>query len=53
MSHSEPIKDYALDIGYHAVGIAPAEPFTQFAEALRERAENYTWAASRDRKSVV
>jgi len=47
MSHSEPIKDYALDIGYHAVGIAPAEPFTQFAEALRERAENYTWAASR------
>jgi epoxyqueuosine reductase QueG len=34
MKLSEQIKDYALDLGYHAVGIAPANPFIQYAEAL-------------------
>jgi epoxyqueuosine reductase len=44
MTFSEEIKDYALDLGYHAVGIAPADPFAQYAEALEERSDDYSWS---------
>jgi epoxyqueuosine reductase len=44
VTFSEEIKDYALDIGYHAAGIAPAHPFTQYAEALEERSDDYDWS---------
>ena len=44
MTLSEQIKDYALDLGYHAVGVAPARPFTQYAEALEQRCDDYSWS---------
>ena len=44
MKLSEQIKDYALDLGYHAVGIAPANPFIQYTEALEQRREDYSWS---------
>ena len=36
-------KDFALDLGYHDVGITTAEPFTWFAEELESRREAYRW----------
>ena len=44
MKLSEQIKDYALDLGYHAVGITPANPFIQYTEALEQRREDYSWS---------
>lgn len=41
---SEEIKDYAKDLGYHAVGVAPVHQFTQYAEALQERSDDYSWS---------
>lgn len=41
MTLTEEIKDFALDLGYCAVGVAPADPFPQFAEKLAERGADY------------
>jgi len=41
LSLTDAIKDYALSLGYHAVGVAPAEPFAQFAAALEQRRADY------------
>jgi epoxyqueuosine reductase len=43
MSLTREIKDFALDLGYSAVGITSAEPFTQYAEELASRREAYRW----------
>ncbi len=44
MSLTEEIKSYALDLGYSRVGIATAEPFPLYAQALAERSQDYDWA---------
>ena len=44
MSTTEDIKDYALDLGYIAVGVTAAEPFPMYARALEERLQDYDWA---------
>jgi len=44
MSMTEDIKDYALDLGYSAVGVTTAEPFPMYARALEERSQDYDWA---------
>lgn len=41
MALVDDIKDFALDLGYCAVGIGSGEPFGQFAQALEERREDY------------
>ena len=43
MSLTQEIKDFALDLGYHAVGVTTAEPFTWYAEELEARREAYQW----------
>jgi len=43
MSLTGEIKDYALDLGYQAVGVATAEPFPAYADALAERSDDYNW----------
>lgn len=37
------IKEYALEIGFDAVGFTTADPFPQLTEALDERKEGYGW----------
>lgn len=37
------IKEYALEIGFDAVGFTTADPFPQLSEALDERKEGYSW----------
>jgi epoxyqueuosine reductase len=44
MSLTASIKDYALDIGYHAVGVCSADPFPQFAAAWQERQQDYAFS---------
>ena len=44
MSLTDEIKRYALDLGYSRVGITTAEPFPMYAQALKERSEDYDWA---------
>jgi len=44
MSLTEEIKNYALDLGYSRVGITTAAPFPLYADALRERSQDYDWA---------
>jgi len=39
------IREYALEIGFDAVGFTTAEPFTQLSEALEERKSGYSWIA--------
>ena len=39
MSLTREIEDFALDLGYHDVGITTAEPFTWFAEEMESRRE--------------
>lgn len=41
MSLSSDIKEFALDLGYHGVGIAPADPFHDYIKVLDERNEDY------------
>jgi epoxyqueuosine reductase len=43
MSLTSDIKDFALDLGYSAVGITTAEPFPLVAEELAKRQEDYRW----------
>jgi epoxyqueuosine reductase len=43
MSLTLEIKDFALDLGYHDVGITTAEPFTWFAQEMESRREAYRW----------
>jgi len=43
MSLTREIKDFALDLGYCAVGITTAEPFTSAAGELESRREAYKW----------
>ena len=43
MSLTQEIKDFALDLGYHAVGVTTAEPFTWYAERLESMADAYRW----------
>lgn len=51
MSISASIKDFALDLGFSAVGITTAEPFPQFTEALMSRKEQYRFFLDRPRKA--
>jgi epoxyqueuosine reductase len=44
MSLTEEIKSYALDLGYSRVGVTTAEPFPLYAQALKERSQEYDWA---------
>ncbi len=43
MSLTRDIKDFALDLGYSAIGVTTAEPFTLVAEELTKRREPYRW----------
>lgn len=40
MSLSERVKSLAMDVGFHAAGIASAEPFVESERALRDRYEH-------------
>ena len=42
MSLTDQIKDFALDLGYHAVGITSAEPFPQLKECLEVSGSDYS-----------
>jgi len=41
MSLTDQIKDFGLDLGYHAVGITSAEPFPQLEECLETSGSDY------------
>jgi epoxyqueuosine reductase len=41
MSLTDQIKDYALDLGYSAVGVTTADPYPQLTSSLEERKEDY------------
>jgi len=43
MSLTRDIKDFALDLGYSAVGVTTAEPFPLVADQLTKRREDYRW----------
>jgi len=43
MSLSRIIKEKALELGFAAVGVTTAEPFSLYAEALSSRGEMYAW----------
>jgi epoxyqueuosine reductase len=43
MALSEDIKNFALDLGYSKVGITSAEPFPEYAAALKSRHQMYSW----------
>jgi epoxyqueuosine reductase len=43
MSLTREIKDFALDLGYHGVGVTTAEPFSSCAQQLESRHEEYRW----------
>jgi epoxyqueuosine reductase len=43
MSLTADIKDFALDLGYQAVGITSAQPFPQVNESLAERSHDYAF----------
>lgn len=42
MSLTDQIKDFALDLGYHAVGITSAEPFPQLKACLEASGDEYS-----------
>jgi epoxyqueuosine reductase len=39
------IREYALDIGFDAVGFTTADPFPQLSQALAERKNGYSWVS--------
>jgi epoxyqueuosine reductase len=41
VSLTDEVKDFALDLGYHAVGVTSADSFPLFAECFAERAGDY------------
>ena len=43
MSLTRTIKEKALELGFVAVGVTPSEPFSLYAEELRERLPMYVW----------
>jgi epoxyqueuosine reductase len=43
MNMEQKIREYALEIGFDAVGFTTADPFSQLTEALEERKEGYGW----------
>lgn len=43
MSLTRDIKDFALDLGYHDIGVTTAEPFTWYQEELKSRHEGYDY----------
>jgi epoxyqueuosine reductase len=43
MSLTQEIKEFALDLGYTAVGITSAEGFPDYASELQSRPQMYTW----------
>ena len=43
MSLTREIKDFALDLGYSAVGVTSTESFPAYTSELRSRPEMYTW----------
>ncbi|MFW6056095.1 MAG: epoxyqueuosine reductase [Chloroflexota bacterium] len=43
MSLTQDIKDFALDLGYHDVGITTAAPFTWYKQELKSRYEGYDY----------
>ena len=52
MSLTARIKDYALDIGYSRVGIAPVEDFTEYGEILAAAADRYDWWTDSPRRPL-
>jgi len=53
MSLKQTIKEKALELGFAAVGVATAEPFTQYAEELAGRPEMYEWGKTLGQKASV
>ena len=52
MSISASIKEFALDLGYCDVGIAPAERYTEFIDDVTNRKELYHFFVARPTKPV-
>lgn len=52
MSLAASLKDYALDLGYAAVGIAAADPFDAFADDLVSRGEPYAFYRQSPRRPL-
>ncbi len=53
MSLTRIIKEKALELGFVAVGMATAEPFTRYAEELASRPEMYEWGKTLGHKTSV
>ncbi len=47
------IKEKALDLGFAAVGVCSADPFSHYAAELNERAEMYTWGKTLSQRTSV
>ncbi len=43
MSLTRDIKDFALDLGFHDIGVTTAEPFTWYREELKSRYDGYDY----------
>ncbi len=53
MSLTRTIKEKALELGFVAVGVTPAERFSLYAEELRERLPMYEWGKTLSQKTSV
>ncbi|MBI5586363.1 MAG: HEAT repeat domain-containing protein [Deltaproteobacteria bacterium] len=53
MSLTQDIKDYALDIGYHQVGITSADSFTDHLEEVRSRGAIYDFYVQDPRQFLM
>jgi len=53
MSLTRIIKEKALELGFVAVGVATAEPFTLYAEEIAGRPEMYAWGKTLSQRASV
>jgi len=53
MSLTKIIKEKALELGFVAVGVATAEPFTLYAEEIAGRPEMYAWGKTLGQRASV
>jgi epoxyqueuosine reductase len=53
MSLTQIIKEKALELGFAAVGVATAEPFTLYAEEIGSRPEMYAWGRGLSQQASV
>jgi epoxyqueuosine reductase len=53
MSLTKIIKEKALELGFVAVGVATAEPFTLYAEEIAGRPEMYAWGKTLSQRASV